>query len=318
MQDISELSLTAKGEIAGYIKRDNLEYVNAHIEPVHVKDTFYTRYGKRVLDIIIGLIGFIISFPFNFIIGVITYFDVGRPIIFKQQRIGKNSKAFIIYKFRNMTNAVDANGELLPPTERITKWGEFVRKTSLDELLNFVSVLKGDMSIIGPRPLMTTISERLNDRHKAMYAVRPGLECPTLHKVDHALSWQERLDNYVWYAENCNLWLDIRLCFRVLAVALDRKDTSHRSKANHGGFLGYDFDGNVIYTKAVPEQYVEEYCRNYGYASLDDAVKARTNGKEPAVSGKGVEAEREAAAALVGNEQKTTYAAEKGKETVSV
>ena len=94
MQDISELSLTAKDEIARYIKRDNLEYVNAHVEPVHVRDTFYTRYGKRIMDILIGLIGFTVSLPFNLIIGIITYFDVGRPIFFKQERIGKDRDVY--------------------------------------------------------------------------------------------------------------------------------------------------------------------------------------------------------------------------------
>lgn len=309
MQDISELSLTAKHEIAGYIKRDNLEYVNAHIEPVQVRDTFYTRHGKRIMDILIGLIGFTVSLPFNLIIAIVTYFDVGRPIFFKQQRIGKNGEFFTIYKFRNMTNDVDANGELLPPSERVTKWGRFVRKTSLDELLNFVSVLKGDMSIIGPRPLMTTISERLNDRHKAIYAMKPGLECPTLHKVDHALSWQERLDNYVWYVENCNLWVDIRLCFRLLAIAFDRKENSHRAKASHGGFLGYDLDGNVIYTKSCPDQYVEEFCQSHGYVDLDDAVTARSAEKNSVVSAKDTAAEAEGEAAATMETEKETVSA---------
>ena len=105
-----------------------------------------------------------------------------------------------------MTNETDANGELLPPSQRVTKWGKIARKTSLDELLNFVSVLKGDMSIIGPRPLLDYYFERLSDRHKTIYKVRPGLECPTPQHVDHCLSWQERLDNYVWYAEKLQLY----------------------------------------------------------------------------------------------------------------
>ncbi len=296
MQDISGLSLAAKNEIAEYIRRDNLEYVNAHIEPAHVRDTFYTRHGKRIMDILIGALGFTVSLPFNLIIAIITYFDVGRPILFEQQRIGKDGQFFTIYKFRNMTNDIDANGELLPPSKRVTKWGKFVRMTSLDELLNFVSVLKGDMSIIGCRPLMTTISSRLNDRHKAIYSMRPGLECPTLHKVDHALSWQERLDNYVWYVENCSFWLDIRLCFRILAVAFDRKETSRRSKASHGGFLGYDLNGNVIYTKFCPDQYVEEYCRNHGFVDLNDAVTARMAEKNPSTFARDILAEKDVVA----------------------
>ncbi len=108
-----------------------------------------------------------------------------------------------------------------------------------------------------------------------MYAVRPGLECPTLHRVDHALSWEERFESYVWYVEHCSLWVDIRLCFRVAAIALDRKSTARRANASHGGFLGYDANGDVIYTKSVPDRYVEEFCRNHGYAGLQEAVDAR-------------------------------------------
>ncbi len=279
MQDITGLSLSDKSEIAEYIKRDNLEIVNSKITQANVKDSFYTRYVKRVLDIIISLIALIVVAPINIVIAVVTFFDVGSPIIFKQKRTGKDEKKFTIYKFRNMTNDVDANGELLPPSQRVTKWGKFVRKTSLDELLNFVSILNGSMSIIGPRPLLDYYADRLNDRHKALYKVRPGLECPTLKKVDHALSWQERLDNYVWYAENCSFIVDVKLCFRVVQLALDRKETARRSKAGNGGMLGYDEDGNIIYTKLVPDKYVEEYCKNHGFANLQEALEARNEQK---------------------------------------
>ncbi len=123
MQDITELSISAKSEIAEYIKEDTLEKVNAQVQEANVKDTFYTRYGKRCLDIVIGLLGFLVSLPFNIIIAIVTFFDVGRPIIFKQQRVGKNEKFFTIYKFRNMTNETDSNGELLPPLSASDKVG---------------------------------------------------------------------------------------------------------------------------------------------------------------------------------------------------
>lgn len=275
MQDITKLSLSEKAEIAEYIKRDTLAVVNTKIAKAKVKNSFYTRYGKRILDIIISLLALAITFPINLIIAIITFVDVGNPIIFKQQRIGKNEKKFTIYKFRNMTNAKDANGELLPPNQRVTKWGRFVRKTSLDELLNFVSVLNGSMSIIGPRPLLDYYAKRLNDRHKAIYAIRPGLECPTLYKVNHSLSWQERLDNYVWYVENCSFLLDVRLCLRIVTIALDKKETEKRAKAEHGGLMGYDQEGRIIYTKNVPDKYVDEFCRNHGYRDLQDAIEVR-------------------------------------------
>ena len=273
--NIDELSLSQKIEIAGYIKEDTLEQVNQKVRPVKLRDSFYTRYGKRWIDIIVSFFALVITSPVNLVLAIVTFFDVGTPIIFKQQRIGKDNKVFTIYKFRNMRNTTDANVELLPSSQRVTKWGKFVRKTSLDELLNFVSIFKGDMSLIGPRPLLDYYADRLNDYHKTIYKIRPGLECPTLEKVDHALSWQERLDNYVWYAENCSFLLDVRLMFRVLEVALDHKSTSTRSTAGNGGLMGYDEEGNVIYTKAVPEKYVESFLNTHNYGSMEEAIRDR-------------------------------------------
>ncbi len=275
MVNIEELSLSQKIEIAQYIKEDTLAYVNQNIPHVSVRRSLYTCYGKRILDIFISVVALIITCPINFALAIITFFDVGTPIIFRQQRIGKNEKTFTIYKFRNMKNTLDANGELLPASQRVTKWGKFVRKTSLDELLNFVSILKGDMSLIGPRPLLDYYADRLNDYHKTIYKIRPGLECPTLNKVDHVLSWQERLDTYVWYCEHCSLLLDIKLAFRIVEVAFDHKNTSKRSNATNGGLMGYDMQGNVIYTKNVPDKYVEKFLKEHQYSDLQEAIEDR-------------------------------------------
>ena len=279
MVDITGIASEHQAEIASYIREDNLEQANKNVVRAVPRVSFYTKYVKRFLDLLVGIIGFVISSPINLIIAIVTIFDVGFPIIFKQTRIGRDKKPFTIYKFRNMTNETDANGMLLPPSQRVTKWGSFVRKTSLDELLNFVSVIKGDMSIIGPRPLINAYADRLHDRHQAIYAVRPGLECPSLHKVDHALSWQERLDNYVWYVENCSFMLDAKLCVRIVSIAFDRKETKVRSTARHGGFLGYGKEGNIIYTKSVPDQYVERFLDCHGYKSLQEAIDARNGAK---------------------------------------
>ena len=176
MVNIDELSLSQKTEIAEYIKNDTLNIVNKKISPVKVKHSFYTCYIKRFFDIVISFIALILTSPINLILAIVTFFDVGNPIIFKQQRVGKGKETFTIYKFRNMTNEKDSRGELLPSEQRVTKWGNFVRKTSLDELLNFLSILKGDMSLIGPRPLLDYYVERLNDYHKTIYEIKPGLE----------------------------------------------------------------------------------------------------------------------------------------------
>lgn len=275
MYDASILSRTDLAEIASYIRRDNLAYVNGHVKKVNAKKSFYTEYGKRLFDIVISSVALLVTFPVNLIIAIITIFDVGFPIVFKQKRIGKDERPFVIYKFRNMTNDTDVNGELLPADQRTTKWGKFVRKTSLDELLNFVSIFNGSMSVIGPRPLLDYYVERLNDRHRGIFNVKPGLECPGLHKADHVLSWQERLDNYVWYVENCSFMVDVKLAIRVVEIAFDKKSTVLRANAIHGGLLGYDRNGNVIYTKRVPRVYIEEYCSNHGFKNLDEAVDAR-------------------------------------------
>ena len=258
MRDVSGLSSIEKAQLAEYIKRDNLDYVNKRVQVVSVRDSFYTRYGKRFLDIILSVIALIITFPINILLAIATYIDVGCPILFKQKRTGMNKEEFYIYKFRNMTNETDAGGNLLPPSERVTKWGKFVRKTSLDELLNFVSVLCGDMSFVGPRPLLNEYADRFNIRDRQRYFVRPGLECPSIKKLDHPMNWQERLDNDIWYVQNCSLWVDIKLVFRIIQIAFDSKATSIRSTASAGGFLGYNKDGSIITTKTLPDKYYEE------------------------------------------------------------
>lgn len=275
MINIEELSLSQKKEIAGYIKKDTLDAVNLKVRPVKVRKSFYTRYGKRCIDIILSFTALVLTLPINLVLAIITFFDVGTPIIFRQQRIGKDNIPFTIYKFRNMKNTTDAKGELLPSAQRVTRWGRFVRKTSLDELLNFISILKGDMSIIGPRPLLDYYAERINDFHKTIYQIRPGLECPPRHNVSHALSWQERLDNYVWYVENCSFLLDLQLAFRIVQTAFNHHTASKRSEAGNGGLMGYDMDGNVIYTKAVPEQYVQEFLKNHNFKDLNEAIQNR-------------------------------------------
>ena len=275
MRDISDLSLSEKNEIAQYIKRDHLEEVNQKVSVPPARDTFYIKYGKRIFDFMIALIVLIITAPINLVIMIVTFFDVGRPVLFKQTRLGKDRVPFTIYKFRNMTNETDAAGELLPPSKRVTKWGRFVRKTSL----NFVSILTGSMSVIGPRPLHDYYADRLNDRHLTMYRVKPGLECPPMKKIDHEVSWEERFENYCWYAEHCSFAVDVKLCFRMIALVFDRKNTAARSKAGHGGFLGYDADGNVLYTKACPDEYVEEFCREHGFSSLEEAIEQHSVSK---------------------------------------
>lgn len=197
--------------IANYVRQHNLPLVNQRSEKVIPKDSFYTRYGKRALDVVFSMLAIIVTFPINVVLGVCTYFDVGRPVFFRQKRPGKNGKPFTLVKFRNMRIAKDANGVDLPVSQRVTKFGTFVRATSLDELLNFYSILKGDMSFFGPRPLAMLYMDRYSDRHMMRHVVRPGLECPNLKNKGYSVGWQERLENDVWYVENVSLRVDCKM-----------------------------------------------------------------------------------------------------------
>ena len=273
--DISMLPGKYLVEVAGYIKEDTLEEVNKTQNAVQIRDTFYTRYGKRMIDLVLSFVALLLTLPVNLVIGIVTFFDVGTPLIFKQTRIGKDRKNFTIYKFRNMTNAKDANGDLLPPSQRVTKWGKFVRKTSLDELMNFVSIFKGDMSLIGPRPLISSYVGRMHDRHLMLYSARPGLECPFPEKLDHPVTWQDRLDNYAWYAQNVSFLVDIKLALRMVSLVFSHDSTAVRSVSKSGAFLGYEINGKVIDSNAVPEKYVKMLLKNHNFNTIEEAVQER-------------------------------------------
>lgn len=252
----TELTKAMRWRIADYMAEDRLDVINQKVETVKVKDTVYTRYIKRLIDIIVSLIACIVTLPVNLIIGVITFFDVGNPIFFMQERLGKNGKIFRIIKFRNMRNTRDERGELLPPAQRVTKFGKFVRKTSLDELLNFWSILKGDMSLIGPRPLVPEYYHRYNVRHVNRLALRPGLECPPRSLSDHVWTWQEQFENDIWYVEHVSFITDCKMIYNLIRFALDRKSTSARAVSARGTFMGYDLDGKAINMDDVPQEYI--------------------------------------------------------------
>ena len=241
--------------IAAYLKKRNLDKVNRTSAPVHPKDGIYVRYIKRILDLLVSIPAFLVFLPFNIVFGICTFFDVGRPIFYKQTRVGKNGKNFTIVKFRNMNNNTDADGKLLPARERITKFGYFMRRYSLDELLNFWSVLKGDMSIIGPRPLPTFFYERMSDRHKMRNYVRPGLECPRVVDVEGEL-YQKQFENDVWYVENVSFMTDVKMLFLLFKMTFAKK----RSSAAAGGsyFVGYDDDCRAIYKELAIAKYGDE------------------------------------------------------------
>lgn len=236
-------------KIVAHLREQNLEYVNRISLEVYPKNTVYTRVVKRILDVLISLPAFIILLPFNAVFAVCTFFDVGRPIFFKQTRSGKNGKPFVMIKFRNMNEKKDADGRLLPPSQRVTKFGRFMRKFSLDELLNFWSVLKGDMSIIGPRPQPVFIYERMSERHKMRSVVRPGLECPrVIHVPDENIyKFQRTFENDIWYVENCSFLTDCKMLVALVQMVFTM--SKRGDQATGKGityFVGYDAYGRAI------------------------------------------------------------------------
>lgn len=252
----SELTKQMRWEIADRLAEERLPLVNSLGKKVAPKNTIYTNIIKRIIDIVISMMALILTLPINLVIGIITYFDVGRPVFFKQQRVGKNGRIFYIIKFRNMKNTRDERGELLPPEQRVTKFGKFVRKTSLDELLNFWSILKGDMSLIGPRPLVPEYYHRYSDRHKMRLAVRPGLECPPRKKLNHVWSWQEQFENDIWYVENNSFFTDCLMIWRLIQFAVNSKNANVRANAERGPFMGYDESGCAIGLYDIPQEYI--------------------------------------------------------------
>ena len=232
-------------------------------------NTFYVRFGKRLLDILFAGIACLVFLPINLLIAIITFFDVGRPIFFKQVRVGKNGKLFSLMKFRNMTNEKNEQGVLLPPEKRVTKWGKIVRKTSLDELLNFWSIFKGDMSLIGPRPLPQKYFVRFNAFHQQRHLLKPGLECPFHERGLAAQGWQGRLDNDIWYVENISFKTDVKMAFLLVKKVFSKEEREASASGKTGEFIGYCEDGSIMNEWCIPRRYLaviekeeEEICKD--------------------------------------------------------
>lgn len=271
--DYNMLSSAQQGEIARMLMRDNLKAVNEKCREAVLHDCIYSRYVKRAFDIIIAGTALTVTLPLNAAVGLITYLDVGSPIFFVQERVGRNGKTFRMIKFRNMTNDRDERGELLPPEMRVTRWGSFVRKTSIDELLNFWSVLKGDMSVIGPRPLPLNYKDRFNKYHRGRHLVRPGLECPS-RTSNQALTWEERFDNDVWYVEHVSFATDLFMLLQLTRKVFDRRDSGRRAfGGDEGSFMGYGPDGHVIAGRKIPLKYYEELFGKDAKKEMSDGGK---------------------------------------------
>lgn len=198
----------------------------------------YERFIKRALDMILSGIAIIILSPILLIVAILVKTKLGSPVIFKQERPGLNEKIFKMYKFRSMTDAKDENGELLPDEERLTSFGKKLRSTSLDELPELFNIFKGDMSIVGPRPLMVSYLPLYNEFQKHRHDVRPGLTGLAQISGRNLLSWKERFEKDICYVENISFTLDIKIIFNTVKSVIKRDGISSNTSETMEDFMG--------------------------------------------------------------------------------
>lgn len=184
----------------------------------------YAKYIKRILDFVLSLVALIVLSPVLLIVAILVRVKLGSPVIFKQQRPGKNEKIFTLYKFRTMTDKKDKNGNLLPDSERLTKFGKFLRSTSLDELPELVNILKGDMAIVGPRPLLVKYLPYYTEEEKHRHDVRPGLTGLAQVSGRNNLDWNERFETDLKYVNSISFKGDLTIILNTIKSVLKHND----------------------------------------------------------------------------------------------
>ena len=202
------------------------------------KATFYEKYIKRLLDILLSGCALLVLSPVLLVTAVLVRVKLGSPVIFKQPRPGKDEKVFDLYKFRSMTDEKDENGQLLPDEARLTKFGKLLRSTSLDELPELWNILKGDMSIVGPRPLLVRYLPLYNAEQKHRHDVRPGLTGWAQANGRNAISWEEKFRLDVWYVQNLSFWVDVKALFLTVKKVFCREGISSETAATMEEFMG--------------------------------------------------------------------------------
>lgn len=184
----------------------------------------YHNYLKRGGDIVLSSVALMLLSPLFLIVYLFVLRSMGRPVLFKQVRPGLNEKKFRMFKFRTMTDETDENGNLLPDHVRLTKTGGFLRKTSLDELPELINIFKGDMSIVGPRPLLVRYLPHYTERENKRHLVRPGLTGLAQVSGRNLIEWDQRLEKDVEYVENVSFMLDVKIIMKTVWIVLNRKD----------------------------------------------------------------------------------------------
>jgi sugar transferase EpsL len=203
-----------------------------------MKTQFFSRFVKRAIDVLVSMTALVLLSPILIGIAILVAIYMGRPVIFSHQRPGLNGTPFTMIKFRTMNNKKDAQGNFLPDGERLTTFGKFIRSTSLDELPELWNVLKGDMSLVGPRPLMMEYLPRYSSEQARRHEAVPGVTGWAQINGRNTISWEEKFTLDVWYVDNWTLWLDFKILFLTGWKVLAREDISQANHDTIEDFMG--------------------------------------------------------------------------------
>jgi lipopolysaccharide/colanic/teichoic acid biosynthesis glycosyltransferase len=198
----------------------------------------YKKFGKRTIDLIISLLGLILVSPILLICSLAVLLNYGSPIFFSQLRPGLRNKVFMLHKLRTMTQVKDDSGKYLPDLDRITRVGTFLRNTSLDELPSLLNVLKGDMSLVGPRPLLVEYLPLYSKEQLRRHEVKPGITGWAQVHGRNTISWEEKFTLDVWYIDNQSFFLDLKIIVTTIMTVLRKKDINHDDEVTMPVFKG--------------------------------------------------------------------------------
>lgn len=202
------------------------------------KKGFYEKYVKRPQDFLCALIALIVFSPILLVLAILVRCKMGSPVLFRQARPGRNEKIFHLYKFRTMTDAKDEQGNLLPDEVRLTKFGKWLRSTSLDELPELLNVIKGDMSVVGPRPLLVRYLPRYNEHQARRHEVRPGFTGLAQVNGRNAITWEKKFDFDVEYVDNITFLGDWKIIFQTVLTVLRKEGISSETSVTMEEFMG--------------------------------------------------------------------------------
>lgn len=203
-----------------------------------MKNKFYVYCGKRIFDLALTIPGLVVLCPVLAVTALLVHIKLGLPVLFKQVRPGFRGKPFALYKFRTMTDKRGGDGQMLPDAERLTRLGRLLRATSIDELPELINVLKGDMSLVGPRPLLIKYLERYTPEQARRHEVKPGITGWAQVNGRNAITWEEKFKLDVWYVDNQSFWLDLKIIFMTVSKIIKREGINQPGQVTMEEFRG--------------------------------------------------------------------------------